>query len=384
MKTRPLAAALLIALVPATLQAPVLAQPAGAEDPTTAMARARFKEGVDFYDKGEYEQARAAFLQAYALKKHPAVLLNLAWSTLKSGHALEAEKYFKQFLSEGKDITDKQRADANDGLTQSHAKLGRIEIAAAAGTEVTVDGERVGTTPLADPIAVEAGAHTVKFKGADGTTDTQSVSVLGGEKALAKFKGGAGASPTTTSTPPETTTTNPPPKPPETEPTKPPPETPPPPPPVTEHHGSNPLAPPNNLVPAIVLGAIGVGAFIGAGIMLVQRNQAQSKATQVANEIRSNIPAGRSASGICTNPPTGFQAPCNDFVTDNNDVNADATVGNVLVGVGIAALVGAGVYYFVANKTPAEGSRASAPHPLIELTPVLGRTQTGLSLTGSF
>ena len=106
MKTRPLAAALILALAPATLPVRAWAQPA--EDATTSMARARFKEGVEFYDKGEFEQARASFLQAYALKKHPAVLLNLAWSCLKSGHAMEAEKYFKQFLSEGKDITDKQ------------------------------------------------------------------------------------------------------------------------------------------------------------------------------------------------------------------------------------------------------------------------------------
>ena len=84
-------------------------------------------------------------MQAYALKKHPAVLLNLAWSCLRSGHALEAERYFKQFLNEGKDITDKQRADANDGLTQSRAKLGRIEIQAAAGTDITIDGDHVGT-----------------------------------------------------------------------------------------------------------------------------------------------------------------------------------------------------------------------------------------------
>ncbi len=383
MKTRPLAAALLIALAPATLQVPALAQPAGAEDPTTAMARARFKEGVDFYDKGEYEQARAAFLQAYALKKHPAVLLNLAWSTLKSGHALEAEKYFKQFLSDGKDITDKQRADANDGLTQSHAKLGRIEISAASGTEVTVDGERVGTTPLADPIAVEAGAHTVKFKGADGTTDTQSVSVLGGEKALAKFgKSGGGVAPTPTP-PTEPTNTTPPTTPPEQEPTKPPPETTPTPPPPPEHHGGGPLAPPTNVVPVIILGAIGVLALGGAAVALVQKNAAQSKANQVANEIRANVPAGRSASGICTNPPSNFQQACSDFVSDNNDVNGDATVGNILVGVGIASLVGAGVYYLVANKAPDTGSRASAPPP-IEVTPVIGRTQTGLAITGSF
>src|SRR5271165_3315566 len=109
MRTRPLAAALLLALAPATFPVNAVAQ-TGAEDPVTAMARARFKEGVEFYDKGQFEQARAAFLQAYALKKHPAVLLNLAWSCLKSGHAIDAERYFKQFLADSKDITDKQRA----------------------------------------------------------------------------------------------------------------------------------------------------------------------------------------------------------------------------------------------------------------------------------
>ena len=166
--TCPIAAALLLALAPLASVPPVRAQGA-AEDPTTAMARARFKEGVEFYDKGEFEQARVSFLQAYALKKHPAVLLNLAWSCLKSGHALEADRYFKQFLSEGRDATEKQRADANDGLTQSRARLGRIDVVAAAGTEVTVDGERVGNVPLAEPIVVEVGAHTVKFRAPGGT-----------------------------------------------------------------------------------------------------------------------------------------------------------------------------------------------------------------------
>src|SRR5277367_177307 len=141
MRTRPLAVALFVAFAPATFAVPTYAQSA-TDDPTTDIARARFKEGVSFYDKGQYEQARAAFLQAYALKKHPAVLLNLAWSSLKSGRTLEAERYFKQFLSEGKDSTDKQRADANDGLSQAHAKLGRIDVVAAAGTEVTVDGDK--------------------------------------------------------------------------------------------------------------------------------------------------------------------------------------------------------------------------------------------------
>src|SRR5580692_4392580 len=154
MKTRPLAIALLLSIAPATFPTAALAQ-AGSEDPVTAMARARFKEGVEFYDKGQFEQARAAFLQAYALKKHPAVLLNLAWSCLKSGHALDAERYFKQFLVDGKEISDKQRADATDGLSQSRNKIGRIDVVAPPGTEITIDGDRAGSAPLTDPVPVE-------------------------------------------------------------------------------------------------------------------------------------------------------------------------------------------------------------------------------------
>ena len=64
------------------------------DDALTKAARARFQEGVEAFDKGNYEAARASFKQAYALRQHPAVLLNLAQSCLKSGHYLEAAKCF--------------------------------------------------------------------------------------------------------------------------------------------------------------------------------------------------------------------------------------------------------------------------------------------------
>ena len=373
MKTRPLAVALLLALAPATFPTIVWAQ-APSDDATTSMARARFKEGVEFYDKGDFEQARVSFLQAYALKKHPAVLLNLAWSCVKSGHALEAERYFKQFLTEGKDITDKQRADANDGLTQSHSKLGRIEISATAGTEVTIDGEKVGTAPLSDPVAVEAGAHTVKFKGPDGGTDTQSVTVLGGEKATAKFGKGGSAPATTTTTPEETKPT-----PEETKPT--PEETKPAEtahtPPGAESHGTSPLSPPATLWPAIVLGVAAVGGFVGAGVMVGFKNQAQNQANTTAAQIVGHGGGG----GSCSAPiAANFQQACAAYTTDNNQVNQDATAGNLLAGVGVAATVGFIAYWLLADK--GGSGKAATMHPV--LTPVVGRSLSGLSMSASF
>jgi hypothetical protein len=377
----------LSAAQPATFASPAQAQ-TGAEDPTTAMARARFKEGVEYYDKGQYELARAAFLQAYALKKHPAVLLNLAWSCLKSGHALEAERYFRQFLSEGKEISDKQRADANDGLNQTHAKLGRIEVSAPTGTEVTIDGERVGTAPIADLIPVEAGAHTVKFKAPDGGTETDSVSVMGGEKVMARYNRATVATTTPTPLPPPAAEPSAPPPPPsqsggETTPSETAPlrkER------ATPSEGRPGIwAVPVNPAPAIVMWILAPLAAGGAVYAAVVKNQAQDHANQTAASIVAN--AGNQTID-CNNLTMGqqktFGQACSDYNTDNNDVNVDATVANALIGASAGFLVGGFLYWWLADKKPKENGVAETPAPPPIVTPVFGRGYGALTVTGQF
>src|SRR5271154_1023514 len=102
-----LAMALIFATAPILASTPAWAQSDPPDAATTALARVRFKEGVTFYDAGKFEQARVSFLQAYALKRHPLVLINVALSCLKSGHAVDASRDFRQFLIEARDITDK-------------------------------------------------------------------------------------------------------------------------------------------------------------------------------------------------------------------------------------------------------------------------------------
>jgi hypothetical protein len=390
MKTRPLAVALLVALAPAVVPVTAFAQ-SGSEDPVTAMARARFKEGVEFYDKSQYEQARAAFLQAYALKKHPAVLLNLAWSCLKSGHALDGERYFKQFLTEGKDITDKQRADATDGLNQARNKIGRIDVVAPPGTEVTIDGDRAGSAPLPDPVAVEPGAHTVVFKGADSATDTQSVTVTGGEKAVVRFTKRAAEPP-----PPAAPPTPPPAAPPgETPPAEPPmptePEQP-------EHREPKPMqveksspgffTPPDHLFP-VVVGGVLTGASVAVAIaMLVGKNAAADSQASTAAQVRSaqlqcdpaGDPTGKPVSGAVMQQ---LVSACASYDNDISNQNTDATIGNVAVGAAVVFAAGTVLYWAFADKTPSfESHSGQGP----SFMPVISGTARGgmLGLDGRF
>jgi hypothetical protein len=163
----------------------LLASPAARaqDDPTTtAAARERFKEGVAHFDKKEYEKARAAFLQAYALKKHPAVLLNLAQSEVRSGHERDAAKHFTQYLREATDASASERDSAQAGLATARTAVVELSVTTDdSGIEILVDGTSEGTTPLTDPIFLDPGSHSIEGKKGDKST-TQQVSGKAGEK----------------------------------------------------------------------------------------------------------------------------------------------------------------------------------------------------------
>lgn len=135
------------------------------EDPTTtAAARERFKEGVAHFDQKQYEKARAAFLQAYALKKHPAVLLNLAQSELRSGHERDAAKHFAIYLREANEASSAEREAAQAGLATAKAALGEIHVSTSPDAEISVNGQSEGTSPLPGPVYVDPGTYTIEAK----------------------------------------------------------------------------------------------------------------------------------------------------------------------------------------------------------------------------
>ena len=380
MHTRNLTFALLVAFAPIALHAPVALAQAGqaGSDPSINAARARFQEGVDFYDKGQYENARAAFLQAYALRKHPAVLLNLAQSSLRANHTLDAARYFQQYLRDSTGLTAAQRADAEKSLAEARQKLGHIEVTALPGTEISVDSERVGTAPLAEPIDVEPGSHIVKAR-----SDELKVDVASGQRVTARFSaGGAAVTPVVVlPTPPAPpVATAPPVAPPPVEP------------PPVSNVGSGPVGADKGepkvrgsavIVPVAIAGGVavvGLGLAIGVGV--IAKSSAQSSADGVAAEIRSH--GGRQ--GVCSSTAaadvTRFGKACSALADDNSKVDTDALVGNIGIGM---AVVGAGfaiAWWFAGPKQPAEKKAATWQMPT--LAPILGTRTKGLAISGSF
>jgi hypothetical protein len=199
MRSRACSRFALLFSVSAALATPVavtLPARAAGDDAMIEMARERFQEGVKYYDDKQYEKARAAFLQAYALKRHPAVLLNLAQSELRSGHEADAAKHYAIYLREHKEASALEKQEAEKGLAAAKTKVGEVAVTVDQdGAEVFVDGQPEGRTPLAGPVYLEPGQHSIEAR-KDGKTATSSVTTKAGASTAASLSlagGGGGA-----------------------------------------------------------------------------------------------------------------------------------------------------------------------------------------------
>jgi outer membrane biosynthesis protein TonB len=381
-RSRLLAAALLLSLTPAVALPPRAAFAQGSDDAATKMARQRFQEGVAYYDKHDYELARAAFLQAYALHKHPSILLNLAQSSLKSGHALEAAKYFQQFLREFSAATAAQHADAEAGLADARTHIGRIDVSSApSGAEILIDGESIGVAPFDHPIDVEPGSHTVKAHGH--TDETVTVICSAGSVVTARF---AAPAPPPAAAPVPAPAPTPPAEEPAPAPAEPPPAAPaeaaPAPPPAQASQGTGILSPPANLAPVVVGGVVTLAGVGTAIVFAIEKGNAQNSANSVASQILANggQEGGAGTAGSCYNPTAKFANACSVLSSDNNNVNSDALIGNIALGVGIAGAAFTALYWAFAWK--GDASTTASAQPIV--TPLVGKGIGGLSLGASF
>jgi PEGA domain len=387
MKTRACATALLLSFSFSVLPVgPALGQD---KDAVTEMARRRFQEGVKFFDAKQFEEARAAFLQAYALKHHPAVLLNLAQSELRSNHPVDAARHFSQFMREGTQATPSQRTEAEKGLATARNKIGRIQISVnATGAEVIVDNESVGTAPLPEAVDVAPGTHSVEAK-MGGRTATSSVTVTAGKVATTSLslEGGGTATTEPGPFPPASPAGSTKPATPEAEPPKDP------------SADSSALANADSGISVSTGGrqpffkwlfttptgltgfgatVLGLGTF---GIAGISSMRAQDNADFVQRKI---IEEGKTAApgreNLCGDPvPAKFVNACN-ILRDNLDKrDTDRTIAGIGLAVGVVGVGVTVVGYMLSSK---KGPEAAASRTA--LTPYYGPHQAGLVASGSF
>jgi hypothetical protein len=316
-------------------------------DATTTAARARFQEGVELFDHGDYESARVAFLQALALKRHPVVLLNVAQCALRTNRPLEAKRNFEAFVAEAPNATPAQKEEARRGIADASLKTPRIVVDTESARRVIVDGVATAVTARGTVVEVEVGSHRFTLEGAGGVT------LRDGERTFS-----AGESFELRATEPSVTAVvavpvSPVVAPPVVASTEPVPSAGP---------KSDLFAAPENIVPVYAGLGVGAAGTVGAVVFLI----AKKSATDNANQTEAYIRAEGGGRGTCssTNPNPAFANLCTTLRENYDAIDKDALFGNISLGAAIAGTAfGVGWYLFAPKKAPsAEVGLVIAPH----------------------
>jgi hypothetical protein len=138
--------------------------PAGLSGPAEAKARQTFKEGIEAFDRRDFEAARVAFLQTFALKPSvPVVRRNLGLAEIYSGHYLDGARRLARVLHTTGEGTAEDRARMLDSLKKAEAHLERLTIEVNVdGADIAVDEADLGASPLPFVWYVAPGAYRVR------------------------------------------------------------------------------------------------------------------------------------------------------------------------------------------------------------------------------
>jgi hypothetical protein len=295
-----------LALSPVLWPAVAHAQTPAAEDQRSAL----YKEGVELANAGRWDEAVKRFRQVVAIRSAPPALYTLGQAEEHLGELATAERTYERALTDARASGATEVAEAaQKALSGIEPRVPRAVIKLtkpADGATATIDGLAVA---LGEPKKVNPGTHTVSvqapgkhpFDARIRLAEGQSVDV----PVTLETEGPTAALPA--AQPPAPVTSPPPPPPAE---------------PETGGHSSFPIGP-------VILG----GAGLVAGVVgVVVRLGGQSSYDTANNQCG----------------PSG--CPNQHVVDDGNSARSQMVLGTVVLGVGIAAVVGAGVWWAVTPR----------------------------------
>jgi hypothetical protein len=132
-------------------------------DPLVAEARRHFELGVAHFDREEWQASLVEFLQSRTILPTKANTKNAAICLRKVGRFDESLDMFERLVRDFPDLSTEERSLVEREIAELHASVGTVQVDdAPPGADVAIDGFDRGMTPLAGPIRLAAGIHTVR------------------------------------------------------------------------------------------------------------------------------------------------------------------------------------------------------------------------------
>lgn len=166
------------------------AEPATPSASAMAEAKMRYERGLKLYDEGNYDAARVEMQRAYELAPTYRILYNLGLVHRQLNDYAAALRSFTQYLTEGgKKVEPKRRAEVEKYLVDLKAHVATVTVEVdKPGAEVSIDDATVGTSPLPEPVLVNAGKRRITARIAGRPPETKVVTVAGGDAVTVKLE----------------------------------------------------------------------------------------------------------------------------------------------------------------------------------------------------
>jgi tetratricopeptide (TPR) repeat protein len=149
-------------------------------DPSRANAKALFEHGVADYAAGQYASALSNFQEAFRVRPHPLVNVNIANCYDKLGKPLQAIFHFQRFL-ESDAGTAAQRDEVKTAVERLKQQIGKVNLRITPdGALAILDAGEQRKAPILDPVQLEAGKHTLEVRLEGYKTVQRNLTVKGG------------------------------------------------------------------------------------------------------------------------------------------------------------------------------------------------------------
>lgn len=216
-------------------------------------ASRHFRLGVQLAGEADYLGAAVEFKRAYDIAPQFAVLYNLGQAYVGAGRPVEAVDALERYLKDGgRNLPPARQREVAETIRLQTARIGSVAVRVSPdGAVIRVDGRDAGKAPLAAPLRVAVGEHTVVVTAEGRRTETRTVAVAAGEQVNLEVKLESDAPP-----PAPVAEVTPPPVEPKVEPAPPPPVV------STPPVAAEPATPPRNEVPPRRGGALRVAAWV--------------------------------------------------------------------------------------------------------------------------
>ncbi|MBK8996941.1 MAG: hypothetical protein IPM35_14495 [Myxococcales bacterium] len=155
-----LLAAALAASSPAFAQPPVETPTADSPDEASKL----FKKGNEAYKLKKWEEAAAAFKEAWALKQSYDIAGNLGDVEVYLGKYRDAAEHLEFSLRNWPAGQEASKKRTQERFAEAKKNVGTLSLKVSEGAEITVNGKPIGKSPLPGPVFIEPGAATIEAK----------------------------------------------------------------------------------------------------------------------------------------------------------------------------------------------------------------------------